>query len=529
MRRRSSAGGKPLKAGRRKVTAPQRPNAPKTARPHKSLTAGGETEVARLRRELKEALEPVFQAMLVNATRICEASLGVMLLREGDAFRTAAIYGALPAAFMKQWQSGALVRRDPDLPAHQAAVARQPVQIADLRKTAAYRAGHPFTVSGADVAGIRTMVTVPMVKDNDSIGVIAIYRQEIRPFTDKQIALVTNFAAQAVIAIENTRLLNELRESLQRQTATADVLKVISRSTFDLQTVLDTLTQSATKLCAADKGYIFLRDGGLYRFSSNYGFPPEAVQFAKDHPLRPTRESNTGRVALTGKVSHIPDVLADPDYKAGGYQQAFGYRTNLGVPLLREGTTIGVFILSRDEVNPFSDKQIELLTTFADQAVIAIENARLFEAEQQRKHELSEALEQQTATSQVLQVISSSAGELKPVFDSLLANATKLCEASYGAMWLREDGVVRNVAFYGKLPEVFEELWHAGSVISANTQAPVARAIRSGEPVYVEDLREDQAYRDGNSLARGAVDLAGIRTFVAVPLLCPTSAPMRQI
>src|SRR5262249_39186373 len=240
-----------------------------------------------------------------------------------------------------------------------------------------------------------------MLKEGELVGAINMYREKVRPFTDKQIQLVQNFAAQAVIAIENTRLLNELRESLQQQTATADVLKTISRSTFDLQTVLDTLVESAGRLCEADRASVTLKNDSLYRYGSSYGYSPEAEQYAHEHPIPIDRGTVTGRVASEGRAIHIADVLADPEYKAVGYQKAFGYRTNLGVPLLREGTVIGVFSLTRVEVNPFTDKQIGLAQTFADQAAIAVENARLL-------NELRQSLEQQTPTPDVLPTITSS-------------------------------------------------------------------------------------------------------------------------
>ena len=237
------------------------------------------------------------------------------------------------------------------------------------------------------------MLAVPMLKEDELVGAIAIYRQEVRPFTDKQIELVQNFAAQAVIAIENTRLLNELRESLQQQTATADVLKVISRSTFDLRTVLQTLVESAARLCDADKATITReKDGAFYRAEA-YGFSREFMDYVKDIPIKAERGSASGRALLEGRVVHIADVKADPEYTMVEAQRLGDYRTILAVPMLREGVPIGVLTLTRSEVRPFTDKQIELVTTFADQAAIAIENVRLFESVEARTRELAKSLE----------------------------------------------------------------------------------------------------------------------------------------
>src|SRR5262249_56656150 len=250
----------------------------------------------------------------------------------------------------------------------------------------------------------------------------------------------------AVTAIENARLLNELRESQQQQTATADVLKTISRSTFDLQAVLQTLVESAGRLCRADRSTIRLVRDGAYHHLASHGYPPEHIEYMTSHPIFPSRASLVGRVVLEGKAIHIMDVQADAELT---YLRAPGVErlgTGLGVPLLREGKPIGTLLLIRAKVEPFTDKQIELAVTFADQAVIAIENVRLFDEVQARTRELSEALEQQTATSEVLGVISRSPGELAPVFQAMLENATRLCAAKFGTMYLREGDAFRMVA-----------------------------------------------------------------------------------
>ena len=368
MRRRSRASSKPATARSRKTV--KRRTASKDVH-RRGASAGHEAKVERLTRERDEALEretatsevlkvissspgelePVFQTMLENATRICEARFGSLYLSEGDGVRMKAMHNAPPAFAQAIAQRKSSFRPLPLSALARVIATKQIVHISDYSKDPAYKAREPGVVRIVELAGARTVLTVPMLKEDELIGAIVIYRQEVRPFTHKQIALVTNFAAQAVIAIENTRLLNELRqrtsdltESLEQQTATSKVLEVISRSAFDLNAVFETVAESSVKLCGAERAFIWRFDGELLRMAVAYNAPQELSEFRRQNPIRLGRYSAAARAALERQTIHIPDVLADPEYTYSA-KDVEKLRTVLAVPILKGDDLLGVVII----------------------------------------------------------------------------------------------------------------------------------------------------------------------------------------
>ena len=539
MRRRNKTGGKPAKTQRSKTL--KRRDAPRVARRRKPSAADATETIALLTRERDEALQQqtataavlkvmsrstfdlskVLNTLVELAARLCEADKARILRPTGKeaSYYVAALYGSTTPEYEEH------VRTLKLFPGRGSVVGRvllegKSVHIPDVFADPEYTLRET-----ARLAGYRTSLGVPLLREESIIGLLVLQRATVRPYTDKEIELAETFADQAVIAIENTRLLSELRELLEQQTATSEVLRVISSSPGELEPVFQAMLQNARRICEAEFGVLNLCEGEALRAVAMHGAPQAFVEERRRNPLiRPPPQTALGRVVATKQPVQIADIVNEPHYfdVPSGYSAVVltklsGARTVLAVPMLKENELIGAIVIYRTEVRPFSDKQIELVKSFAAQAVIAIENARLLNELRQRTADLSEALDQQTATSEVLQVISSAPGDLEPVFQSILANAVRICEAKFGTLYRTEGDSVRCVAMHD-VPKAFAKERRRVPVIRPAPSTTLARALATKRPVQIADVRD---YPDppsgytGGSLAT----LAGARTLLTVPML----------
>ena len=460
-------------------------------------------EILRVMSRSPGDLEPTFQTILARATRLCEAHLGLLYRYDGDVWTAVAFHGATPA-FIDFLSKGGPIRPGPKTALARLAVERQPIHIADVLADAAYEERDPLRVAQAERGKARTLVAVPMSKDSLLLGAIVIYRPEVRPFTEHQVELVRTFADQAAIAIENVRLFNETKEALEQQTATAEILRVISQSPTDLQPVMSAIAEHAGKVCGAADAVVYQTDGEMLRPAANYGsiVPQDALL------LRINRRSVTGRAFIDRETVHVEDLASEvdtefPDVKE--IQKRFGHRTTLATPLLRNGISIGAILIRRWEVRPFSDRQIGLLKTFAAQAVIAIENVRLF-------NETKEALERQTATAEILSVISSSPTDVQPVFEAIARNALTLCGSEFANVFRYDGRLMHYAASHQVAPEQIE-LVKQGYPAPPSKGRAAGRAILSRSVVCIEDALADSEY--DHSVTAGT----GWRRMFAAPML----------
>ena len=540
MKRRSKAGGKTGKLRSRAASAPKRRrNAAKTVLRRRSASTL-ETEIARLRRELQEALEqqsstsevlqvisrstfdlkPVLESLLERAVRLCDADRGLIYRQDGDVYRAAASYGHT-AEWIETVVEQNPIRRDRSSATGRAVLERRFVHIHDVLADPEYRWGHDHR--GAKEMH-RTILAVPMLREDTIIGVIVIRRVRIQPFNDKQIALLESFAAQAVIAIENTRLLNELRqrtddltESLEQQTATSEVLKVISSSPGSLEPVFQIMLENAARLCEAKFGTLYFHEGDGFRAVAMHGAPAAYEKARLRALVQPGPSTGLGRVLQTKRAVQIRDVTAHPGYSERDPMRVSavelgGVRTLLVVPMVKDDEVTGAIAIYRQEARPFTEKQIALVHNFAAQAVIAIENTRLL-------NELRQSLQQQTATADVLKVISSSPGELQPVFGAILENATRICDAKFGNLWLSEGDTFVIAATHGAPPEYREFLQTEPVVPDPEPESAMGRIARTLEVVQIEDITKQPAQGSTARMRFATIKLAKARTIVGVPML----------
>jgi GAF domain-containing protein len=457
-------------------------------------------------------LEAVFGAILEKTVRLSDAAFGVLWTYDGERLHRAALLDT-PVAYAEYLGNAISVTES----AVYAGIVKGQnfVHIPDLIDSDSYRDGNEFRRATVDLGEARTGLAVPLRKSDGLLGIFAVFRKEVRPFAERQIALVRNFAAQAAIAMENARLITETREALEQQTATSEILRVIARSPTDVQPVFDAIVGSAARVCEAEFSAVARFDEALLHLVAVHSTSPEeTAAFHRLFPRPPSRDFAMGRAFVDGLPVHFDDLLTWGDYDQRTRKGLPGSRSFLAVPILREGRPIGVIGCGRREVKPFTDTQIELLQTFADQAAIAIENIRLFNELETRNRDVTEALNQQTATAEVLQVINSSPGDLHPVFDAMLAKAMRLCEAPLGYLLRRENGRLSLAAGRGLPPELVEYLANVDEPHGSEANA----RLLSGTPyVHIVDMK-DEAYQAGAPLRRAAVDLGGARTGLAVAL-----------
>ena len=531
MRRRSRAVGEPAKAQRRKTGARKSRIASKAADPISSSGSDEKTKVARLTRERDRALEQqratadvlkvvsrsgfdlqlVFETLVESAAKLCKADFADIWRPYGPSYRVAATYQTLAAH--KEYLTNLQIKPSRGSCVGRTLLDAKIVHIHDIREDAEY------ALDLKKLGERRTMLGVPLLRDEKPIGVIALTRSTVRPFTTRQIDLVTTFADQAVIAIENTRLLNELRErtgdleeSLIFQTATSDVLKVISRSTFDLQQVLDTLIQTAAELCETGTAAVAIRQDDVYRYVATARCSPEWDQALRSRSLVPGRDSIVSRVLLERKVVHIVDAETEPGYDFPNAINIGRVRTLLGVPMFREDEVVGVIGLSRQHVEPFTERQIELMRTFAAQAVIAMQNARLLGELRERTTDLTRSVDELTATGDVLKIISRSSVDLETVLDTLVETVARLCRADQAYMWRSRGNVYQLLASCGLSED-------AKAYFLAHPPEPgrgtvSGRVALEGRSVHIPDVLKDPEYTYTE-----AQKVAGFRTILGVPLV----------